>query len=152
MRIAVTHDDNGEIFQHFGHSEQFKIYDTDQTGIQKSVVIHTDGNGHEALAGFLATCGVSVLICGGIGAGAQRALLENGIVLYGGCSGRADDAVQALIDGRLEYDPDAKCADHCGHHDHAEGHCGHHDHEGGHCGHHAEHGEHCGCHHHEKEA
>lgn len=145
MRIAVTHDDNGEIFQHFGRSEQFKIYDTDASGIVKSVVIHTDGNGHDALAGFLAQCGVSVLICGGIGAGAQKALLENGIVLYGGCSGKADDAVNAMLAGELEYDPNIKCGQHC---DEGEGdvHCGHHHGEDGHCGCHEEGQDHCGCH------
>ncbi|MCR4894440.1 MAG: NifB/NifX family molybdenum-iron cluster-binding protein [Eubacteriales bacterium] len=144
MRIAVTHDDNGEIFQHFGHSEQFKIYDTDSTSIVKSVVIHTDGNGHEALAGFLAQCGVSVLICGGIGAGAQRALLENGIVLYGGCSGKADDAVMAMLAGELEYDPNIKCDHHCAGEEGEAHNCAHHeDHE--HCGCHEEGHEHCGC-------
>ncbi|MBO4360459.1 MAG: NifB/NifX family molybdenum-iron cluster-binding protein [Eubacteriaceae bacterium] len=145
MRIAATHDDNGEIFQHFGYSQQFKIYDTDASGIVNSVVIHTDGNGHDALAEFLAQCGVSVLICGGIGSGAQRALLENGIVLYGGCSGSADDAVRALLGGELSYDPNVKCDHHCS--NEGEDHlCGHHHAQGEHCGCHEEDHEQCACH------
>ena len=29
MRIAVTYE-NGQIFQHFGHTETFKIYDVEE--------------------------------------------------------------------------------------------------------------------------
>ena len=43
--------------------------------------------------------GVDVLICGGIGGGAQVALAEAGIKLYGGVSGEADAAVNALLAG-----------------------------------------------------
>ena len=107
MKIAVTYE-NGQIFQHFGHTAQFKLYE--------------------------AQSGVDTLICGGIGGGAQMALAQAGIKLYGGVSGEADAAVAALLAGNLGYDPDV----HCDRHDHAHG-------EGGHtcgdhgCGHH-------GCH------
>ena len=130
MRIAVTYE-NGEIFQHFGHSQQFKIYDVEDGKILRSEVIDTNGSGHGALAGFLVVQKVDELICGGIGGGAQAALSRMGIKLYGGVSGSADAAVQALIEGRLDYNPDVQCS----HHDHAYG-------EGAHsCG---EHG--CGGH------
>lgn len=120
MKIAVTYE-NGEIFQHFGHTEQFKIYDVEDGKIVSSQVVGSDGFGHGALAGFLGSGGVDVLICGGIGGGARMALSGAGIRLYGGVSGKADDAVQAFLDGKLDYDPDVKCS----HHDHEEGHsCG----------------------------
>ena len=138
MKIAVTYE-NGQIFQHFGHTEQFKIYEVTDGKIVRSEVIDTNGSGHGALAAFLMQQGVEMLICGGIGGGAQTALAEAGIKLYGGVSGEADTAVNALINGTLGYDPHV----HCDHHDHAHG-------EGGHscgdhgCGHH-DCGDH-GCH------
>ena len=125
MRIAVTYE-NGEIFQHFGHTQQFKIYDVEDQKIVKEQVIDTMGSGHGALAGFLLENGVNALICGGIGGGAQNALAEAGIQLYGGVAGSADDAARALAEGVLAYNPNV----HCSHHDHGEGHsCGEH-----HCG------------------
>ncbi len=128
MKIAVTYE-NGLIFQHFGHTEQFKIYDIEDGKIISSEVIDTNGQGHGALAGVLGGAKVDALICGGIGMGAQMALAEAGIKLYGGVQGDADEAVQALAEGRLEYDPDATCD----HHGHEEGHeCGHGNHECGH--------------------
>ena len=133
MKIAVTYE-NGEVFQHFGHTEQFKIYEVAEGKVLSSRVVGTDGAGHGALAGFLSRNGVQALICGGIGGGAQAALAEAGIALYGGVSGDADSAVEALLAGNLGYDPNV----HCDHHDHehGEGHsCHGGDHDcGGHCG------------------
>ena len=127
MRIAVTYE-NGEIFQHFGHTEQFKLYEVQDGKVVRSQVIDTLGSGHGALAGFLRLHEVTVLICGGIGGGARMALEQAGIQLYGGVQGSADDAVQAFIDGKLEYNPDVMCS----HHDHGEGHsCGEHGHNCG---------------------
>ena len=94
MKIAVTYA-NGQIFQHFGHTEQFKIYEIDGDRIVASEVVDTNGSGHGALAGFLMQHGVNTLICGGIGGGAQQALAQAGIRLFGGVSGDADAAVHA---------------------------------------------------------
>ena len=120
MRIAVTYE-NGEIFQHFGHTEQFKLYEAADGKITHAEVVDTNGSGHGALAGFLMQHGVDTLICGGIGGGAQAALAEAGIKLYGGVSGDADAAVSALLSGNLGYDPNV----HCDHHDHEHGEAGH---------------------------
>ena len=145
MRIAVTYD-NGEIFQHFGHTEQFKLFDVEDGKIVAEQVVPANGSGHGALAGFLKAAQADALICGGIGMGAQNALAEAGIKLYGGVSGSADAAAQALAAGTLQYDPDARC-DHHGHH-HGEGHeCGHHHGEGHECGHHHGESHECGHHH-----
>ena len=123
MRVAVTYE-NGEIFQHFGHTEQFKIYDIEDGKIIASAVVDTNGSGHGALAGVLHALQADALICGGIGGGAQMALAQAGIRLYGGVSGSADAAAQALAEGKLSFNPDV----HCDHHDHhGEGHtCGSH--------------------------
>lgn len=116
MRIAVPYE-NGNIFQHFGRSEAFKFYDVDGGAVTAAAVVSTNGSGHGALAGFLAANHADAVICGGIGGGAQSALTEAGIRFYGGVSGSADAAVQALLDGSLGYDPEARCD----HHDHAHG-------------------------------
>ncbi len=134
MKIAVTYE-NGNIFQHFGHTEQFKLYTIENNMVSSSEVVNTNGSGHGALAGFLSANGVDTLICGGIGGGAQMALAEAGIKLYGGVSGSADAAVSALLAGDLGYDPEVKCDHH--EHEHGEGHsCGSHGCGGGSCGSH----------------
>lgn len=130
MRIAVTYE-NEMVGQHFGHTEQFKLYDVENGEVKSSQIIDTNGTGHGALAGFLRAAEAEALICGGIGMGARNALSEAGIRLYPGVSGKADDAVAAYLAGNLAYNPDESC----GHH-HGEGeHCGHHHHDHG-CGSH----------------
>ncbi len=129
MRIAVTYE-NGQVFQHFGHSEQFKVYDVEDGKVVKSEVVGTNGQGHGALAGFLLQGNVDVLICGGIGGGARNALAEAGIKLFPGAQGDADAQVAAYLAGELDYDPDTVCS----HHEHQHGEGCHHE-EGG-CGHH----------------
>ncbi|MBO4939379.1 MAG: NifB/NifX family molybdenum-iron cluster-binding protein [Oscillospiraceae bacterium] len=122
MTIAVTFA-NEMIFQHFGHTAQFKLYHVENGAVVSSRVVDTQGSGHGALAGFLAENHVDTLICGGIGGGAQMALQQAGIQLYGGVSGEADAAVDALLSGELRYNPNVRC----NHHDHGEGHtCGSH--------------------------
>lgn len=127
MKIAVTYD-NGQVFQHFGHTEQFKIYEVTDGQIVSAEVIGTNGQGHGALGGFLAEQGVDVLICGGIGGGARNALAAAGIQLFGGACGDADAQVASFLTGNLNYDPDVMCSHHGeGHSHHGEGHgCGNH--------------------------
>lgn len=133
MRIAVTYE-AGEIFQHFGHTENFKLYDVQDGKVIDSKVVGTNGSGHGALAVLLSECDVNVLICGGIGGGAQVALAEAGIQLYGGVSGNADAAVEAFLKQELNYNPDVKCNHHGEGHEH-HGNCGSGGCGGGHCGH-----------------
>jgi len=120
MKIAVTYE-NGNIFQHFGHTQQFKVYNTLDGTVVDAQIISTNGNGHGALANLLTSLGVNVLICGGIGGGAQAAIAQAGIKLYGGANGSADEAVKALVTGTLKYNPDVKC----NHHNHEHGESGH---------------------------
>ena len=140
MKIAVTYD-NGNIFQHFGRTEQFKVYEVEDNKIVSSEVVGSDGIGHGALAGLLAGHDIKVLICGGLGGGAMNALMNAGIEVCAGASGSADEAVEAYLKGEL-VNTGANCDHHhhgedhecCGGHDHGEDHecCGGHDHhEGG---------------------
>ena len=135
MKIAVTYE-NGEVFQHFGHTETFKLYEVEGGKVVSSELISSNDSGHGALAGILADRAVNLVICGGIGGGAQTALAERGIELCAGASGSADEAVEAYLRGEL-VNTGANCDHHHeeGHscHDHGEDHgCGGHD-EGG-CG------------------
>ena len=130
MKIAVPYE-NGQVFQHFGHSGQFKIYDVEDGRIAAERIAAPAGSGHGALAGFLSELEVDTLICGGIGAGAQEALAQAGIRLYGGVTGGADEAVRALLAGTLNYSAEVRCGRHDHHGEH--GNCGE-DHHGGSCG------------------
>jgi predicted DNA-binding protein (UPF0251 family)/predicted Fe-Mo cluster-binding NifX family protein len=129
MKLAVTYED-GQIFQHFGHTEQFKLYEVENGRVARTEVVDTNGSGHGALAGFLKEHGVDALLCGGIGGGAQQALQNAGIALYGGITGDADGAVDAFLSGSLRFDPDV----HCDHHEHHGGDCGSHGCGGHSCG------------------
>lgn len=120
MKLAVTYKD-GQVFQHFGHTELFKIYEIKDGKIESSSVVSTNGQGHGALAGFLKEQGVTSLICGGIGGGAKNALADADILVYGGVSGKVDEVANALLNGTLVFNPNVTCS----HHSHDEGHsCG----------------------------
>ena len=142
MRVATTYD-NGNIFMHFGRSEQFKIYDIQDGKVLNEQVVGTGGTGHGALAGLLANGGVDTLICGGIGGGAINALTQAGITVYAGAQGNCDACVEALIAGTLAQTGEATCNCHGHDHEHTHEHgesCGcngHHNHDGH---------EGCGCH------
>ena len=122
MKIAVTYEE-GQVFQHFGHTEQFKVYEVQDGKVLGSQVRSAEGSGHGALAGLLKSWGVDALLCGGIGGGARMALQE------------------AFLAGSLHFDPNAACNHHHEggeHHCHGEGAhtCGHHGGE-----HHCRHGQ-----------
>ena len=121
MKIAVPYSD-GQVFQHFGKSEQFKIYDTIDDEIISSEIVDTSGSGHSALADFLKEKGAGVLICGGIGVGAVTALQNAGIQILGGAEGEADKCVEEFLGGRLHFGASgcASCSSSCGHH-HGDG-------------------------------
>ena len=134
MKIAVTYE-NGEVFQHFGHTESFKLYEVEDGKVVSSGILGSNGSGHGALAGLLAEQSIDVLICGGIGGGAQAALAERGIELCAGASGSADEAVEAYLRGEL-INTGANCDHHHGEdhscHGHDEEHSCHDKEEG--CG------------------
>lgn len=128
MRIAVTYE-NGEVFQHFGHTERFKVYDVEDGKVKITSVVNTNGSGHGALADILKKGSVDTLICGGIGDGAKRALADVGITLYGGVTGSTDKAVEDLLAKKLKYNANITC-NHEGEHHHGP----HEGREGHHCG------------------
>lgn len=132
MIIAVTYD-NEKIFQHFGHTEFFKIYNIVDGKIVTTSVVSTNGQGHGALSKVLFEQNVDTLICGGIGGGAINALKEYKITVFGGNSGSCDDAVEKFLSGNLAINSNPTCSHHD--HDHGAGHtCGDHGCGSGTCG------------------
>ena len=123
MRIAVAADESGEIFQHFGHTRFFAVYDIKDGKVSSHSMIDAEGSGHSALGGFLRENNVDLLICGGIGGGAKNVLTEAGIELVSGVSGSIEEAVQNFIEGKLHDDPDAECDHHSHEHEEHEGSC-----------------------------
>lgn len=120
--IAVTMED-GQIFQHFGHTRWFELYEIKGGSVASHRTLDAEGSGHSALGGLLRANGVNLLICGGIGGGAKNVLAAAGIELISGVSGPVGEAVKLYLEGKLHDDPSAECH----HHDHGAHECGYHD-------------------------
>ena len=115
MKLAVAYDDNGGVFQHFGRTEAFKIYEIEDGAVLSQEVKYTDGVGHEAIAVLLKDWGVDALLVGGMGEGAQNALHDAGITVFSGVTGGADEAVRAFLRGEI-----TSAGVNCDHHDQEE--------------------------------
>lgn len=123
MKIAITTQD-GQVFQHFGRCENFTVFTVAEGKIQDQSMLDTNGNGHAALSGILQGAGVGVLICGGIGDGAQQMLSAAGIQVVSGIEGSVEEAIHAYLAGNLAdqnggchedhgEDHDCSCENHC---------------------------------------
>ena len=73
MKLAIPYEE-GQIFQHFGKTPAFKIYDIANGQVGGSMVFPTGGQGHGALAGLLRALGSGAVVCGGIGPGVADVL------------------------------------------------------------------------------
>ena len=125
MRIAVC-SENGEVFQHFGHTPEFLVCEVADGKIVSSGIVSSGDIGHGALAGLLDEHKVDLLICGGIGGGAMAALAAAGVEVIGGVSGNAKEAIESYLAGTLSPRADFKC----NHHHHEAGHsCADHHHD-----------------------
>ena len=129
MKLAITYE-NGNVFQHFGQTKQFKIYTIEDNAIVSSEIRDTKGNEHCGLGEVLQTWGVSTLICGGLGEGAKIAVANAGLDLFAGVTGSVDEAADAFVNGELEHNPNVVCIGHGDgeHHHHHDDGCGHHHH------------------------
>lgn len=124
MKVAVCFE-KGRVFQHFGHTEEFKIYDIKDDKVVDFYYVKTAGEGCSTLVPILKANNVNVLVCGGIGGGAHNHLTEAGIIVVPGVEGEVDDVIGELIQGTLKHGEGANCD----HHDHDENHECHHDDE-----------------------
>lgn len=92
MRIAATYD-NGEIFQDFATTTQFKLYLVDEGEIFNDMVVDAAGD----LLEFLAARKVDTLICGSIAADKKEALEQMSIMVYDNKSGSADEVTKSIL-------------------------------------------------------
>lgn len=113
MKFAITYM-GGYVFQHFGQTRQFKVYDTDSG---ESSILDSGEYSHGSLATLLEMKGVQALLCGGIGDGARNMLKNRGIEVYPGQQGDVDEVAKAFMDGKIVQQHKCTC-----NHDH-ECHC-----------------------------
>ena len=133
MKIAVTCE-NDQVFQHFGHTPGFAVFETEAGKIISEKRISSGDSGHGALAVLLSEEKIDLLICGGIGGGAVNALAQANIFVVGGAEGNVREVTEAFLNGTLQV----RAEYHCNHHQ-SDGHncgshgCGSHSCGGGHC-------------------
>lgn len=101
MKIAVACNGN-QIWAHFGHCENFNIYDTNGGKIEGETSIPNPGHKPGFLPNFLADMGVEVIIAGGMGGGAVEIFNERNIEVIVGADGDAHVAVAAYLKGELK--------------------------------------------------
>lgn len=124
MKIAVTYDKgNGTIWQHFGRTEAFKLYEVQDGEILSSEVLDAEGEGHGSLPPFLKNAGVDVVLCGGLGAPMVNAIQSLEMELVAGVQGDADEAVKKYLADELQSDESAVHAGCSGHHHENETSC-----------------------------
>ncbi len=110
MKIAVTYEkETGNVFQHFGKTQFFKIYEIQDGKIISSQIIDNGGFGHHDLVGYLTSLGVQTLILGNRGQGAIDAIKNGGLAEVPGITGSADLAAQKFAQGTLMGNPNARC-------------------------------------------
>lgn len=78
MKIAVSCNGN-QIWAHFGHCENFMIYEAENGVITSEQSVPNPGHRPGFLPNFLADMGVAVIISGGMGGGAVDIFNERGV-------------------------------------------------------------------------
>ena len=113
MKIAITYDkETGNVFQHFGKTQFFKIYQIQDGKIVSSEVIDNGGNGHHEPPPYLKNLGIETLILGNRGQGAIDAIAASGLKEMPGITGNADNAAELFAKGELKPNFTAKCSHH----------------------------------------
>lgn len=101
MKIAVASKGN-TIWGHFGHCENFNIFDIKDGEIQSVKNVPNPGHRPGFLPNFLADMGVKIIIAGGMGGGAVDIFNQRNVEVIVGAEGDAQAAVEAYIRGELE--------------------------------------------------
>jgi len=101
MRIAIP-TDRGQVSAHFGHCEEFTIYDVDANNkVNSKEVIENPGHEPGFLPVFLAKQNINCIIAGGMGSRAKQLFDQNNIQTITGASGIVDEVVQGYLAGNL---------------------------------------------------
>jgi len=101
MKIAVASEDK-MVAGHFGHCENFNIFEVEKNQIIKTEFIINPGHRPGFLPNFLNDMGVNVIISGGMGGGAIEIFNEKGIEVITGASGNAEESVNNYLQGKLK--------------------------------------------------
>ena len=115
---AITYDkETNSVFQHFGRTEYFYLFDEET---EEEKIIDNGGYSHHDLVPYLKSLGVTTLICGGIGSHGVNALESFGLKLIPGATGDVKDVIKAYINGTLVGNPNAmhSCSHSGEHHNH----------------------------------
>lgn len=111
-KIAITTDEKGDVYGHFGTCPSFTIYELEGAMLKEKTKLETNGSGHSEIANLLIENQVDVLICGGIGSAAMNILLEAGILCIPGQQGDVDVVVASYMDGSIMTSEAPTCAGH----------------------------------------
>ncbi|MCK9218409.1 MAG: NifB/NifX family molybdenum-iron cluster-binding protein [Firmicutes bacterium] len=101
MKIAVASEGNS-VTEHFGHCQNFNIYETEDCKIVKSESVPNPGHKPGFLPNFLNDLGVKVIISGGMGGGAVDIFNEKDIEVIVGAKGDAKENVELYLKGELK--------------------------------------------------
>lgn len=112
LKIAVTTDEKGNVFEHFGHCNKFTIYEVEDSKLKNKEELTEIGSGHVEVANKMKELGVQVVICGGIGSSAMEMLMDYGILVVPGMQGDIDVAVASYLDGTSMTSTEANCSHH----------------------------------------
>jgi len=124
VKIAVATTDGVSLSQHFGQSKGFVVFEIDGVTVQNRELRTNDNTPHNdgicnhgqkqpgtqgrGILDLLSDC--TVMLCGGMGAGAAQAMTANGIkpmVIPGAYS--ADDAIAIYMSGKIPATPAGFC-------------------------------------------
>ncbi len=101
MKIAVASMGN-TVAEHFGHCENFNIYESANGSVASSQCILNPGHKPGFLPNFLGDIGVEVIIAGGMGGGAVEIFNERNIEVIVGAQGDAKTAAESYLRGELK--------------------------------------------------
>lgn len=101
MKIAVA-SEKDMVAEHFGHCENFNIFEVENSRVVKSESIPNPGHRPGFLPHYLNDLGVNVIIAGGMGRGAIDIFNEKGIEIFTGVRGLVTDAVNHYLKGLLK--------------------------------------------------
>ena len=107
MRCAIPITD-GRVASHFGHCEEFALFDVDEHNkrILGKKTIHSPGHQPGLLPAWLAREGVSLVIAGGMGSRAQNLFQQNRIaVITGILESDPEKAVLSYLEGNAAIGP-----------------------------------------------
>jgi len=98
--VAIS-TDGDEVAAHFGRCQAYTIVEIAEGAIRSREIIPNPGHEPGFLPRYLAQRGVTCIVAGGMGPRAQMLFDQQGIETIVGVSGSVEEAIAALLLGRL---------------------------------------------------